>query len=59
MKFELLSIEDAAELIEQAEQSGHIIKQEQTPNEIVYHIQGGAGERLLINTPCGSYLITT
>ena len=58
MKFELLTIEDTANLIEQAEQSGHIIKQEQTSNEIVYRIQDGADERLLINTPCSSYLIS-
>ena len=58
MKFELLTIEDTADLIGQVEQLGHIIKQEQTPNEIVYHIQDGAGEHLLVNTPCGSYLIS-
>lgn len=58
MKFELLSIEDAAELIECAERSGDLLQQQQTSNEIVYSLKGSINQHLLINTPNGSYLIT-
>lgn len=58
MKITLLKIDELADLIEQAEQSGNIVKQEQTPHAIIYCLQDGTGERLLINTPCSNYLIT-
>lgn len=58
MKIELLTISEVADLIEQAYLSNRVISQQQTQNEVIYRIQYGRGERLLINTPCSSYLIT-
>ncbi|MFL9474588.1 hypothetical protein ACKER9_02090 [Acinetobacter baumannii] len=58
MQIKLLKIEEVADLIEHAEYSGNIVKHEQTPFEIVYHIQDGTGEHLLINTSWSSYLIS-
>lgn len=58
MKIMLLKLEEVANLIEQAELSGNIVQQQQTPNEVIYCIQDGTNECLLINTPCNSYLIT-
>lgn len=59
MKITLLKLDEVADLIEHAECSGNIVKHEQTLNEIIYHIQDGTDECLLINTPCSSYFITT
>lgn len=59
MQIKFLKADEVADLIEHAECSGNIVKHEQTPFEIVYHIQDGTGECLLINTPCSSYFITT
>ena len=59
MQIKFLKIDEVADLIEHAECSGNILKHEQTLNEIIYYIQEGAGECLLINTPCSSYFITT
>jgi hypothetical protein len=59
MQIKFLKTDEVADLIEHAERSGNIVKHEQTPLEIVYHIQDGIGEHLLINTPCSSYLIST
>ena len=58
MKIKFLKTDEVADLIEQAEQLGTLMKHEQTPNESVYCIQDGADEHLLINTPCNNYLIT-
>lgn len=58
MKIKFLKIEEVADLIEQAEQSGNIVKREQTLYEVVYRFQDGSGESLLINTPSSNYWIT-
>ncbi len=58
MQIKFLKTDEVADLIEHAERTGNLVKHEQTPHEIVYRIQDGTGEHLLINTPCSSYLIS-
>ena len=57
MQLSFLAVEQVADLIEKAEQSGNVLTIQQTTNEVVYHLQDHTGERMLINTPYGSYLI--
>ena len=58
MQIKFLKTDEAADLIEHSERLGNIVKYKQTSHEIVYRIQDGTGEHLLINTPCSSYFIT-
>ena len=57
MQLSFLTTEQVADLIEKAEQSGNVLTMQQTTNEVVYHLQDHTGERMLINTAFGSYLI--
>lgn len=57
MQLSFPTTEQVADLIEKAEQSGNVLTMQQTTNEVVYHLQDHTGERMLINTPYGSYLI--
>ena len=57
MQLSFLTTEQVADLIEKAGQLGNVLTIQQTTNEVVYHLQGHTGERMLINTPYGSYLI--
>ena len=57
MQLLFLAVEQVADLIEKAERSDSVVTIQQTTNEVVYHLQDHTGERMLINTPYGSYLI--
>lgn len=57
MQISFLAVEQVADLIEKAEQSGNVLTIQQTTNEVVYHLQDHTCEQILINTPYGSYLI--
>lgn len=51
MKLTLLKLDEVADFIDQAERSGNILQQEQTSQEVIYHIQSGTSKQLLINIP--------
>lgn len=59
MQVTLLTTDEVADLIEKAERSGNVVTIQETATEIVCRIQDDStAERVLINTACGSYLIT-
>lgn len=57
MQVIFLTTDDVADLIELHESTGRLAVMQKTANEVVYSLQDHIGERMLINTPCGSYLI--
>ncbi|WP_281963608.1 hypothetical protein [Acinetobacter johnsonii] len=58
MQVTFLTSDDVADLIELHESAGRLAVMQETTNEIVYSLRDdGAGEQVLINTACGSYLI--
>lgn len=57
MKLSFLTTEQVVDLIEKSEKSGNVVTIQQTANESVYHIQDRTGERMLMSTPYGNYLV--
>ncbi|MHA3053013.1 hypothetical protein [Acinetobacter sp. ANC 4640] len=59
MQVTFLTTDEVADLIERYESVGGLTAIQGTASEVVYRIQDdSAAERVLINTSCGSYLIT-
>ncbi|EHU3344992.1 hypothetical protein [Acinetobacter baumannii] len=59
MQVTFLTTDEVADLIELHESAGSLVVMQETANEVVYSLwDDGAGEQVLINTACGSYLVT-
>jgi len=58
MQVTFLTTDEVADLIELSDSLGTLTVMQETANEIVYSLRDdGTSEQVLINTPCGSYLI--